>query len=100
MMARQLPACELAAATTPDEPNEIAEAEFVPGEDAVAEERGEPEPENESDPDDSDMVVIEEDLYVDPHAPEPAVQAVRLGDYSRLFARLRRGGQLESSRQA
>jgi len=28
------------------------------------------------------------------------VQAVRLGDYSRLFARLRRGGQLESSRQA
>ncbi|NBP88586.1 MAG: ATP-binding protein [Planctomycetia bacterium] len=100
MMARQLPACELAAATTPDEPNEIAEAEFVPGEDAVAEERGEPEPEIESDPDDSDMVVIEEDLYVDPHAPEPAVQAVRLGDYSRLFARLRRGGQLESSRQA
>ena len=100
MMARQLPACELAAATTPDEPNEIAEAEFVPGEDAVAGERGEPEPEIESDPDDSDMVVIEEDLYVDPHAPEPAVQAVRLGDYSRLFARLRRGGQLESSRQA
>ena len=37
------------------------------------------------------MVVIEEDLLV--HAGgRPAVAAVRLGDYRRLFARLRRGG--------
>ena len=41
--------------------------------------------------DDSDMVVIEEDLLAQA-AGRPAVAAVRLGDYRRLFARLRRGG--------
>ena len=41
--------------------------------------------------DDSDMVVIEEDLLAQ-SAGRPAVAAVRLGDYRRLFARLRRGG--------
>jgi type II secretory pathway predicted ATPase ExeA len=41
--------------------------------------------------DDSDMVVIEEDLLTQPGG-RPAVAAVRLGDYRRLFARLRRGG--------
>lgn len=41
--------------------------------------------------DDADMVVIEEDLLAT-QAGQPAVAAVRLGDYRRLFARLRRGG--------
>lgn len=41
--------------------------------------------------DDSDMVVIEEDLLAQCES-RPAVAAVRLGDYRRLFARLRRGG--------
>lgn len=41
--------------------------------------------------DDADMVVIEEDLLVQA-AERPAVSPVRLGDYRRLFARLRRGG--------
>ena len=40
---------------------------------------------------DGDMVVIEEDLLAAP-GPQPTVAAVRLGDYRRLFARLRRGG--------
>tara|TARA_Y100000385_G_scaffold61665_1_gene60316 strand:- start:22 stop:1281 length:1260 start_codon:yes stop_codon:yes gene_type:complete len=51
--------------------------------------------------DDSDMVVIEEDRYPDPNSTNSTVAAVRLGDYSRLFARLRRGrqrgGKIESS---
>jgi len=43
--------------------------------------------------DDSDMVVIEEDEWTPPADPRAwRVQAVRPGDYSRLFARLRRGG--------
>ena len=41
--------------------------------------------------DDADMVVIEEDLMV-PADGKQAIAAVRLGDYRRLFARLRRGG--------
>jgi len=41
--------------------------------------------------DDTDMVVIEEDLLIN-SGGRPAVAAVRLGDYRRLFARLRRGG--------
>jgi hypothetical protein len=41
--------------------------------------------------DDSDMVVIEEDLLAQP-VGQSVVAAVRLGDYRRLFARLRRGG--------
>ena len=41
--------------------------------------------------DDADMVVIEEDLLAQPGG-RPVFEAVRLGDYRRLFARLRRGG--------
>lgn len=51
-------------------------------------------------PDDSDMVVIEEDSHPDPNTPDGSIFAVRLGDYSQLFARLRRGGHVESSRRA
>lgn len=40
---------------------------------------------------DDDMVVIEEDL-LPPPGQRPTIAAVRLGDYRRLFARLRRGG--------
>jgi hypothetical protein len=47
-------------------------------------------PEAGADPDDSDMVVIEEDLG-DAPCGRPAVVAVRPGDYRSLFARLRRG---------
>lgn len=41
--------------------------------------------------DDSDMVVIEEDVLDQPAAGRRGVFAVRPGDYRRLFARLRRG---------
>ena len=51
----------------------------------------------ESELDDSDMVVIEEDRFPDPNCTHSTVAAVRLGDYSRLFARLRRGGKMGSS---
>lgn len=44
-----------------------------------------------AEPDDADMVVIEEDMLAQ-SGGRPAVAAVRLGDYRRLFARLRRGG--------
>lgn len=44
-----------------------------------------------TDTDDSDMVVIEEDLFAQASV-RPTFAAVRLGDYRRLFARLRRGG--------
>jgi type II secretory pathway predicted ATPase ExeA len=52
---------------------------------------------SEGDPDDSDMVIIEEDHYSDDEVGNPTVAAVRLSDYSRLFARLRRGGRMKSS---
>ncbi len=45
--------------------------------------------------DDSDMVIIEEDLWVPPADAARRVIPVRLGDYSRLFARMRRGGTIE-----
>jgi type II secretory pathway predicted ATPase ExeA len=41
--------------------------------------------------DDSDMVVIEEDVLDQPVVGRRGVSAVRPGDYRRLFARLRRG---------
>jgi hypothetical protein len=44
--------------------------------------------------DDSDMIVIEEDLWVPPADASQRVIPVRPGDYSRLFARMRRGGTL------
>lgn len=52
---------------------------------------------SEGEPDDSDMVIIEEDHYSDDEVGNPTVAAVRLSDYSRLFARLRRGGRMKSS---
>ena len=52
---------------------------------------------SEGEPDDSDMVIIEEDHYSGDEVGNPTVAAVRLSDYSRLFARLRRGGRMKSS---
>ena len=45
--------------------------------------------------DDSDMVVIEEDLWTPPERSDRKALPVRLGDYRRLFIRLRRGGAWE-----
>jgi hypothetical protein len=45
--------------------------------------------------DDADMVVIEEDLWMPPVEADRRVIPVRLGDYRRLFARMRRGGSAE-----
>jgi general secretion pathway protein A len=45
----------------------------------------------QADPDDSDMVVIEEDILDQPSASRKSIVAVRPGDYRSLFARLRRG---------
>lgn len=45
--------------------------------------------------DDADMVVIEEDLWMPPPEADRRVVPVRLGDYRRLFARMRRGGSAE-----
>jgi hypothetical protein len=45
----------------------------------------------QADPDDSDMVVIEEDILDQPSASRKSIFAVRPGDYRSLFARLRRG---------
>lgn len=42
-------------------------------------------------PDDSDMVVIEEDILEHPSVARRSIVAVRPGDYRSLFARLRRG---------
>lgn len=92
-IARQLPAAE---------PIAPAAAEPAPEAELIADDRAaEPAaPVAAVEPDDSDMVVIEEDDHPDPNAPDGSVFAVRLGDYSQLFARLRRGGQVESSRRA
>lgn len=45
-----------------------------------------------SDADDSDMIVIEEDILEHPSVGRRSIFAVRPGDYRQLFARLRRGG--------
>ena len=42
--------------------------------------------------DDSDMIVIEEDILEHPSVGRRGIFAVRPGDYRQLFARLRRGG--------
>jgi hypothetical protein len=83
-MARQLAACEritLPAVATSSagecvagNPTAVAETAAMDGE-----------------TDDSDMVVIEEDLEAVPTPGRPVVAAVRPGDYRSLFARLRRG---------
>jgi type II secretory pathway predicted ATPase ExeA len=92
-IARQLPAAE---PTNPTPAAAAPEAETIAcGHAAEASAPG-----TVIEPDDSDMVVIEDDDHPDPHAADGSVFAVRLGDYSQLFARLRRGGQIESSRQA
>jgi hypothetical protein len=45
-----------------------------------------------SEPDDSDMVVIEEDIFEHPsEVHRKSIFTVRPGDYRSLFARLRRG---------
>jgi general secretion pathway protein A len=79
LMGRQLESCEriavpVVAATPPvvTEPAPVADA-----------------PAGEID--DTDMVVIEEDLHELPTAETAAVFTVRPGDYRSLFARLRRG---------
>ena len=54
----------------------------------------------EAELDDSDMVVIEEDRFPDPNSTHSTVAAVRLSDYSRLFARLRRGGRMGTSSES
>ena len=45
--------------------------------------------------DDADRVVIEEELWMPPIEADRRVIPVRLGDYRRLFARMRRGGSAE-----
>ncbi|MFO0423966.1 MAG: ExeA family protein [Planctomycetia bacterium] len=78
-MARQLDACELPQQQPQPQPS-IALAVTEP----PADEAG--------DPDDSDMVVIEEDLVEHPaDIHKKSIFTVRPGDYRSLFARLRRG---------
>lgn len=80
-MARQLGPFELSAPVV-REPDPPAADPMPPhGETAVA----------TVEPDDSDMVVIEEDILERPSAARHSIVAVRPGDYRRLFARLRRG---------
>ena len=97
-ISRQLPP---GPATVPPAPA-AASVDGMPAADAVpaVDEGVEQAKEDEVDVTDADMVLIEEDDHPDPNAPDQAIQAVRLGDYSRLFVRLRRGGQLETSRRA
>jgi len=68
---------------------QLAELEETLSESAAAE--GPAVTATAAEPDDADMVVIEEDVLAQ-SGGRPAVAAVRLGDYRRLFARLRRGG--------
>ena len=86
-MARQLAACEritlpaVAMPATPSAGEDLAGTATAVAEAAAM----------TSDEDDSDMVVIEEDLEAVPSPGRPVVAAVRPGDYRSLFARLRRG---------
>jgi hypothetical protein len=96
-MSRQLSemACDVPAKH--EQSNDCVEAPHVSTEarslkDEVVTDEG-----SEGEPDDSDMVIIEEDHYSDDEVGNPTVAAVRLSDYSRLFARLRRGGRMKSS---
>ena len=82
-MARQLSACERIELPT-----------VVPAADdcAAAGTTAVPPPAAaDADADDSDMVVIEEDVEPFQTPGRPVVAAVRPGDYRSLFARLRRG---------
>ena len=84
-LSRQLPAAE--------HPATVAEARSrpAPGGPLTAP----PVPPDTNAVDDADMVVIEEDLWIPPAEVDRRVIPVRLGDYRRLFARMRRGGSAE-----
>ncbi|MFN9271921.1 MAG: ExeA family protein, partial [Planctomycetia bacterium] len=78
-MARQLDACELPQQQPQPQPSIALAVTEPPADDA-------------GDPDDSDMVVIEEDLVEHPaDIHKKSIFTVRPGDYRSLFARLRRG---------
>lgn len=86
-MARQLSACERielpavrASAAPGADDGAAASTAAIPETAAV-----------DADTDDSDMVVIEEDMEPFQTPGRPVVAAVRPGDYRSLFARLRRG---------
>jgi hypothetical protein len=89
-MARQLAACERITLPAVATPATSSAGECVAGAPtAVAETTT-----MTGDEDDSDMVVIEEDLEAVPTPGRPVVAAVRPGDYRSLFARLRRGDRV------
>jgi len=94
-ISRQLPTTPMAVSPT----SSAVGATTISATNAVhaAEEEVE-QGEEEVDFTDADMVLIEEDDHPDPNAPDQAIHAVRLGDYSQLFARLRRGGKGTSRR--
>ena len=77
-LGRHLQACERIAMPAVAPP--VAAAAAPPAETAA-----------DADVDDTDMVVIEEDLLDVPSVETPGVFTVRPGDYRSLFARLRRG---------
>jgi type II secretory pathway predicted ATPase ExeA len=86
-MARQLDACELPQSQPPMRVATAAEAERP-----IALAVTEPSADVAGEPDDSDMVVIEEDLVEHPaDIYKKSIFTVRPGDYRSLFARLRRG---------
>lgn len=105
-LARQLPGSEPVATTVLDQPNGkeqpgvIDQRSVIPEPALAAESEVTTGELVEETYDDSDMVLIEENLHADPGGSDQSVRAVRLGDYSRLFARLRRGDRGQSSRQA
>jgi len=81
-LARQLDACEPVGRAPACQPAAHASACQTVGQASAC----------QSEPDDSDMVVIEEDILDHPgEARRRSIVAVRPGDYRSLFARLRRG---------
>ena len=85
-LSRQLPAADHppASAEAPPSPAAVGPATAVTS-DTLA---------TDAD-DDTDMVVIEEDLWIPPAEADRRAVPVRPGDYRRLFARMRRGGAAE-----
>ena len=92
-LARQLPVSDPAVATVLVQQRVVPETVLTPDEEAGTDLIV------ETVQDDSDMVLIEEDIHADPDVSDQSVRAVRLGDYSRLFARLRRGDRGGPPRQ-
>lgn len=83
-MARHLDACERHVPVRMPEPSATAAASVCEPVMAASTDTGEP--------DDSDMVVIEEDILEHPsEVHRKSIFSVRPGDYRSLFARLRRG---------